>query len=183
MKTNKTARITLVLAGLSSALLLAGCGDNMQDLKDFVAHAKETQSSSIKPPPKVKPYKAFKYQADDRRSPFKLPAGEERTAPKIVHKSNGLHPDFKRKRGPLEEFPLNALRMVGTIQANAMLYALINTPGGRLYRVSPGEHMGQHYGKVVKITPEGIQLREIVPNGFGGYTKQPASIALSVPSK
>src|SRR5699024_371098 len=135
MKTNKALRATLILAGLSSALLLAGCGDNLQDLKAFVAKAQQAQSSDIPPAPKVTPYKPFEYEANNRRSPFTLPAGEIKTEPKIVHKaSNGLHPDFKRKRDPLELFPLDALRMAGTIKDNDSLYALINSPDGRLHR-------------------------------------------------
>jgi type IV pilus assembly protein PilP len=39
--------------------------------------------------------------------------------------------------------------------------------------------MGQHSGKITGITPTSIKLREIVPDGFGGYKDQSASIAMS----
>lgn len=170
-----SATATLILV---AAALLSGCGNNMSDLKSFVARVKTNQHVKVKPPPKLTSYKPYKYVAGNRRGPFTPPQGDRALAA-TVSNNNGVHPNFNHKRGPLEHFPLDALRMVGTLSANGTRYALISSPDGIIHRVSIGDYMGQNYGKIVKITSNEVKLREIVPDGFGGYLKRPAEIALS----
>lgn len=171
--------MTLLLG--AAAVLLAGCGSNLSDLKAYVAQVKAHTSAKIKPPPKIQPYKPYTFVADNQRGPFTPPPSEQPQTARVTN-HNGLHPNFNHKRGPLEHFSLDALRMVGTLRANGALYALVSSPDGIIHRVSVGDYMGQNYGKIVKITQDKILLREIVPDGFGGYIKRPASIALSNPA-
>jgi type IV pilus assembly protein PilP len=87
-------------------------------------------------------------------------------------------PDRNRNREPLEEFPVDSLRMVGTIDFNGHTYALVKAPDSVIHRVTIGDHMGQNYGKIVTITPSEVDLSEVIPDGFGGWTERPASLAL-----
>lgn len=161
---------------LLRGLLIAGavlcgttaCTSDMDELQQYVAQIKARKSTQIEPIPQIKQYEAFTYVAANRRDPF-LPSPEA--------SNNGLHPDTNRNREPLEEFPLDSLRMVGVIDYNKVLYALVKAPDNVIHRVTVGNYMGQNFGKIVKISETETDLDEIVPDGFGGFKEQPATLA------
>jgi type IV pilus assembly protein PilP len=163
-------------AALLAPALLVGCGNDMSDLERYVAEVKSRKSTDIEPIPQPKQYEAFAYVPGGRPDPFIRPEAADR---RVADAGNGLRPDIRRNREPLEEFPLDGLRMVGTIVFNNRVYALVRAPDGVVHRVSPGNHMGQNYGEITAIDEGQIQLREIVPDGFGGWMQRPAVISLS----
>ncbi|MES1941118.1 type 4 fimbrial biogenesis protein PilP [Salinisphaera sp. T5B8] len=161
-----------MIAGL--CLALAGCGGDDRDLKAFVAEVKQRPAAPIEPIPEIAPYTPYTYEPDGRRTPF---TPTER--PREVNRNNDLAPDTDRPREALEAFPLDALRMVGTITSRGVTYALIQAPDGVVHRVTTGAHLGQNYGEIDGISENGILLTEIVPDGLGGYIQRPATIAPS----
>jgi type IV pilus assembly protein PilP len=91
---------------------------------------------------------------------------------------NGIKPDFDRPSEPLEEYPLDSLRMVGTMQKGQETWALILDKDGAIHRVQPGNYMGQNYGKITRVTESEVDLTEIIPDGLGGWMERQSSIAL-----
>jgi type IV pilus assembly protein PilP len=165
------ARASLLTACL---VMLAGCGSGMSDLDRYIADVKARKSKDIEPIPQIKPYQPFEYTMDNRRDPFVLvePHNEQSN-------SSGPRPDLRRNREPLEDFPLDALRMVGIISTPQGTFALVKAPDAVVHRVSVHDHMGQNYGEVTHITESEISLLELVPDGFGGWTQRQASLALT----
>lgn len=158
------------IAGL--CLLVAGCGADNSDLQSFVAEVKARPAAPIEPIPEIAPYTPYTYRAEDRRAPFTP------TAPRREVTSNSdLAPDPNRPRDPLEAFPLDALRLVGTISRAGVTYALIQAPDNVIHRLHRGDHLGQNYGEIDGISENGVLLTEIVPDGLGGYIRRPATIA------
>jgi type IV pilus assembly protein PilP len=161
----------------AAALLLAGsalsaCSADMDELEQYVAEVKARKSVAIEPIPQIKQFDAFVYLPGDRRDPFvQIEPRNERT-------ESGLRPDMHRAREPLEEFPIDGLRMLGMVTAQDHRYALIKAPDGVVHRVALGDHLGQNYGEVVRITESEVGLKEIVPDGFGGWVERPAKLAL-----
>ena len=86
---------------------------------------------------------------------------------------------MKRSREFLEQFPLDTMRMVGTLQLQGRNYGLVQGKDGLVHRVLPGSYMGQNEGRVTSITNTKIALIEIVPDGVGGYIERPAALALN----
>ncbi|MGH8455816.1 MAG: pilus assembly protein PilP [Stenotrophobium sp.] len=166
-----------VLSGVLLAAL-AACGSGMGDLEQFVAQEKAKKSTQIEPIPQIKQYEAFTYVPGTRRDPF-VPQEPQRQSNGVAGGGNGLHPDIHRNKEPLEEFPLDSLRMVGTIVFEGKTYALVKAPDNVIHRVTSGDHMGQNYGAIIKITESDVSLTEIIPDGFGGWMQRPASIALA----
>lgn len=157
-----------------AAVLMAGCGSGMDDLEQRVGEVKARKSQQIEPVPQIKQFEAFAYMPGDRRDPFqqaRLDPGES--------SASGPRPDLNRSREPLEEFPLDALRMQGVIETTKAVYALVKAPDGVIHRVSVGNHMGQNYGQIQAIEESEITLAEIVPDGFGGWISRPAALALA----
>ena len=169
----RRARILLWL----SLLALGGCGGGEDDLDQFINEVKGRTSKVIEPLPQIKQYQAFAYVAGDRRDPFETNLITR--AQRDASAGSGVHPDFNRNREPLEDFPLDSLRMVGIIQIKQQSYALIKAPDGVIHRIAIGDHMGQNYGKVTKVTEAEIELTEIIPDSFGGWMQRPASLGLA----
>jgi type IV pilus assembly protein PilP len=88
-------------------------------------------------------------------------------------------PDQNRPREFLEQFPLDTLRMVGTLADRRASFGLVQDKDGLVHRVGVGNHMGQNYGRIISITDSEIQLVEIISDGLGGYLERPAAIGLT----
>jgi len=165
-------RLTLcaLLAGGSLAGL-AGCGSADDDLQHFIDDTSRESGGRVEPLPEVKPYQTFTYSAATLRSPF-VPASP-------VSANGGLRPDSKRNREFLEQYSLDTLKMVGTLNLGGKNFGLIQTKEGLVYRVLPGNYLGQSEGRITEITSSKIKVREIVPDGLGGYIERPAALALN----
>jgi type IV pilus assembly protein PilP len=166
-----TERISLVAVIL--ALALAGCSSGIEDLQQKVAEIKSRPGERIEPLPEIKPNDTFIYSASDLRSPF-VPS-----APVRSDVATAVRPDAKRPREFLEQFPIDTMTMVGTLEMNGRLYGLVQGKDGLVHRVLPGNYMGQNDGRIVSITPTRISIIEIIPDGLGGYIQRPAALALN----
>ena len=177
-----TRRSLKLAAGISALLMLAACGDRMGDLRQYTNDIKAKKGGHIDPIPQIKPFEVYTYADQDQRSPFTAQA--QSTNLTNVNKPGGaavagLHPDFNRNHEYLEQFPLDGLKMVGTLTLNGTLFALVKDSDNILHRVSLGNYMGQNYGKIISITDSDIKLREIVPDGQGGWSERVTVVALS----
>src|SRR5690606_33898613 len=126
------------------------------------------------PIPQPKQFESFAYVPDGRRDPFVALIEPSRQA-----SAAGPRPDMNLNREPLEEFPLDALRMMGTISTPQGVFALIKAPDNVIHRVALKNYMGQNYGQIVSITPTEVTLQELIEDGFGGWTPRTASVALT----
>lgn len=156
----------------------AGCSRDMSDLEAKVEEMKKRPGGRIEPLPQVKPYETFIYDAYDLREPF-TPDSATRQLAASSGEGNGLQPDFNRSREYLEEFPLDTLRMVGTLELRGEKYALIQTNDGAVHRASVGNYIGQNHGHITAVSETGIELTEIIPDGSGGWTERRTGIGLS----
>lgn len=169
----KLSRKTLALMLVTgTALLLGGCSRSMSDLDAYIAEINARPGGRIEPLPEIRTYETFSYDRNDARSPF-VP-----DVPAAGGAGGGVRPDADRKREHLEGFPLDTLRMVGTLNLEGQLYGLVQTSDKLIYRVVVGNYLGQNDGRIISITDSAIQLLEIVPDGLGGYTERAASIGL-----
>ena len=177
MRSGQWARLIIVaLAGL----IIAGCsGDNLSDLRSFVQAEKAKPGGRVEPIPEVKPFESFTYKVNGRKSPFQPWGINTGAAKSSGASSGGLHPDTSRRREALESFPLDTLRMVGTLSQKSGMWAIIKAPDGLVYRVTRNNYMGQNYGRITKISEDKVELMEIVPDGLGGWQERSASLVLA----
>ena len=157
-------------------LALAGCGERyLDDVKKFVKDSDKLPPGRVPPLPEVKPYEAFTYDAYALIDPFKP---RKITPPKAVAGAGGIQPDFNRRKEPLEAYPLENLKMVGTLQQQKVMHALIKTPDNSLFRVRAGNYMGQNFGRIVAISDSTIALKEIVQDSNGSWEEKDQSMQL-----
>jgi type IV pilus assembly protein PilP len=173
---NHRSRFLLSLAAV--VLLLAGCGDRMSDLRQYADQVKARKGGYIEPLPQVKPFETYIYADADKRSPFD-PQLQSLNNPNLHgNAKSGIHPDFNRNHEYLEQFPLDSLKMLGTLTEDGTLWALIRDGDGIVHRVKKGNYMGQNYGKIISIDDSGLTLREIVPDGQGGWIERTTNVQL-----
>lgn len=151
--------------------ILSACGSNDgDDIDQFIKDTSKSLSPKIPLIPQAQPYAPTPYNADGALSdPFK--------ARKSDAKLNGVHPDLKRPKAPLEAYPLESLKFVGSISKPNLKYALIKAPDNIVQQVQLGNFVGQNYGVVTAIRDDGITLKEIVQDEVtGDWTERTASI-------
>jgi len=167
-----------VVVTIALAAALAGCaGESHQDLRAWMAEQGKGTRGRLEPIPQIKPNEPFAYNAFDLPDPFK---------PRKIEPAKGgskLAPDLARRREPLESFPLESLTMVGTLERNKAVFALVRTPEKDIYQVRAGNYMGQDYGVIVGISDTDIKLRELVQDGAGDWTERTSSLQLQQPDQ
>lgn len=163
------ASVILALATLTA------CSNDMSDLESYAAEIRARKSDKIEPIPEITPYTAYIYEEAGRRDPFSA----LKFATALQTNTEGIKPDFDRRKEYLEEFPLDSLTMVGTITSEQTLFAMVRDGDGVVHRVTLGNYMGQNFGRITGIAESEVSLIEIIPDGFGGYMEQDATLAMS----
>ena len=152
-------------------LLLSACTSDSEDLRRFVAESDKRVPPKIDPLPAVKPFEPFTYEGFDLPDPFKP---RKLTAPKG---GGGLAPDLNRRKEPLEAFPLEQLKMVGTLSMGKDMYAIVRADK-TLYRVKKGNYMGQNFGLITDVTDTEIKLKEIVQDSAADWAERQSVLPL-----
>ena len=166
--------LTVLLAG---SVGLGACSSDMDDLDQYINSIKARPGGRIEPLPEITPYEVFTYtaDADGLRSPF-VPDSPQAVAGSQL---GGTRPDPERSREFLEQFPLDTLRMVGTLALGDTNFGLIQTSDGLIHRVIPGNYLGQNDGRIVAVNDSEIALVEIISDGIGGYLEREAAVGLA----
>ena len=163
-------RATVLTIGL---LTLAGCGgEQYQDIQEFMREAEKSAPRKIEPLPEVKAYTPFEYAGYDLPEPFR-----PRKLTPTKGDTNGVQPDLNRRKEPLESYPLESLKMVGTLQQGKAVYALVKADN-TVYRVKSGNYIGQNFGLISNIGDTEIKLKEIVQDTAGDWTERLSSLQL-----
>ena len=167
-----------VLATLLSMLLVSCAEKNFSDLDTFIEKKNSVRIENIEPLPSIRNYRAFAYRAAQVRSPFSLPPdpnGISRMPPVLSDP-----PDKSRKREFLEQFPLESLTMVGSLNRSGKIWCLVQDPSGGVHRISNGSFLGLNHGKVISAGEISMKLVEIVTDGTDhGWIERPRSLHLN----
>lgn len=176
MRLLNTYRLPRALLLGAVALTLGACSGNMDDLNEYIDTVKARPGQRPEKLPEIKPYETYVYRADETgvRSPF-----QPDSPTSTVGGNTGPRPDSSRPQEFLESEPLDSLSMVGTLSIDGRTYGLLQTTGGLIHRVLPGNYVGQNDGRIRSISNNEIQLVEIVSDGIGGYLEREAAISLS----
>jgi type IV pilus assembly protein PilP len=160
-----------------SCLVLAGCsGEPHSDLRQFVQDSDNLPRGRIPPLPEVKPYEPFSYEAFDLTDPFRPRKIEP---PRPTRVAGGIQPpDPTRRKEPLEAYPLENLKMVGTLQQKKDVYALVKTPDNNLFRVRSGNFLGQNFGRITDVSESMIKLKELVQDSVGEWKEEERTLQL-----
>ena len=161
---------------LSSLLLLQACQQDMSDLEDFVRDAYKNKKPKIEPLPEIEPYQGYEYAGGDENDPFSV----SNIVGRDVAASSVKRPDADRRREALEEFPLDALRFVGTLRKEEEPWVIVQTSRGTAHLATIGNYMGQNDGKIKEILPEDqlVVLVETVLDPAGRWVERDVELSI-----
>jgi type IV pilus assembly protein PilP len=170
---------------LCAALLagLAGCGDGgVQEIKQWMDEArKETKVAvpKLSPPKQFIPFAYAGKNSIDPFNPIKLSVALARLR---TNSSGALKPDLERRRDPLESYPLDTLKMVGTLERPGLSYALLQVDKA-VFQVKVGNYIGQNFGMITSITETDVNVKEIVQDASGDWVERKAKLELQETKK
>jgi type IV pilus assembly protein PilP len=169
MRLNDRAAGSSFLAVL--LLAISGCSEDTSDLERWIAETKLKYQGQVEPLPEIAPYRTFVYDASILSDPFVIEqyVDDSPTGPK---------PDAGRRKGALEYFPLDTLKMVGTLEQNNIMWGLIRDSDGTIHRVQAGNYAGENDGKILTVSETEISISELIPDGLGGWIDRQASLSL-----
>lgn len=165
------------------ALVLAGCGDDgVPEVKQWMAGVRQQTRVVIPKLSEPKKFTPFTYSSGDATDPYNPKKMMAVFAKLQAAGGNGLKPDLQRRREPLESYPLDTLRMVGTLEQAGLRYALLQADKTVL-RVKVGNYIGQNFGMISRITESAVELKEIVQDASGEWIERPAKLELQETTK
>lgn len=165
--------VCALLLATMLAVLLAGCGrDPNLELRQWMDGQTKGMKGKVDTLPVVKPYVPFAYNAFDLPDPFK---------PRKIEPARGsskLAPDMNRRKEALEAYPIESLKMVGTLERNKTMYALVRTTDKTVYQVRSGNYLGQNFGIITGVNEGEIRLRELVQDSSGDWAERQSRLLL-----
>jgi type IV pilus assembly protein PilP len=165
---------SLLSIGLLSVSLMGCSSDGLDDLREFVKNAHADKKPRVEPLPEIKMQETFIYNAANLTDPFAafnlMPQGQK--------SASGPRPDPNRRKEPLEDYPLDSLKMVGTLTRGKQAWAVIQAPDGTVHRAQIGDHLGQNSGMIHKITDEKVDLIELIQGTLGDWIEREANLSL-----
>lgn len=168
---------------LALAMSLTACGGGEQaELRAWM----DAEQKQVRPGvPKIsapKIYVPFAYGGKGEVDPFD-PAKLLIVLARLKAESgNGIKPNLDRQREALEAFPLDTLKMVGTIEKNKMMYGLVQVDK-TVYQVKLGGYLGQNLGQITNISESAIDIKETVQDAAGDWTEREAKLELQEAQK
>ncbi len=164
-------RIAYFAALTASTLVLSGCGvGGDDDLRAWMAEQGAASRGKIDPIPPIRPYEAFTYNAFDQAEPFK---------PRKIETGKGSRgPDLTRRKEALETYPLETLKMVGTLQRGKATIGLVRSTDNKVFQVRQGNYVGQNFGVITSVIEGEITLKELFQDGAGDWAERQSKIML-----
>lgn len=163
------------VAALSLALL-AACGADTGELEAWMERERQAATAPALPPLEPPALSSAPEDGVPGVDPFDAHRLDPMVAASAPADAAAV-PDPGREREPLEAFPLESLRMVGSLAREGRTQALVQAPGA-LYTVQVGDRLGAQGGRVTAITETAITLRERVRDAAGAWSERGATLAL-----
>lgn len=163
---------------------LVACSPSQEDLRQWMKQEHDRVKPQVKPIPEPTRFVPQNYVQAGATDPFneqKLTQALRRDSAR-ADTSWLVAPELARRKEPLEAYPLDTMQMVGSLRQKGKLVALVKADT-LLYQVTEGNHLGQNYGKVVKITENEVTLREIVQDAVGEWIERAATLQLQENAK
>jgi type IV pilus assembly protein PilP len=178
MTTNTCRTVGSRGAMLLAALLLAGCGDSdVREVRDWMDQVRKETRPAVKPLAEPKEFIPYAYGATEAVDPFSPNKLLAELAKVAATSDNPNRPDTNRPREVLENYPLDTMRMVGVMKKGGVNFALLQIDKS-LYRVRPGQRVGQNFGTVTSVADNEVNIREVVQDAGGEWVARMSKLEL-----
>jgi type IV pilus assembly protein PilP len=159
------------------AVTLSGCGANQEELQQWMEQQRREVKPSIQPLSPPKKFDPQPYLVADAVEPFSSQKLSVAIKQEVRQPNSLLASELNRRKEPLEAYPLDSMQMVGSVNKQGQPVALLRVDN-LLYQVKIADHLGQNYGKIVKISETDVVLREIVQDAAGEWIERTSTLQL-----
>ncbi len=159
------------------ALALAGCTGEQAELKAWMQEVRSSTPVAREKIEEPKRFRPFRYDQAERVDPFS--AGKMAVAAEGSGRpgASNLRPDLNRRREALESYPLDTIQMVGYLASGRQNHALLKADA-TVYQARVGNHAGQNFGVITRITEREVLLRELVQDAAGDWVHRESALRL-----
>lgn len=159
------------------SLFLAGCNANQDSLEAYISQVEAKARKDVTALAPILAFQIAEYQSHQAREPFVLPKSALMSSQPAV-KKDCWQPKSRRKNGKLERYPLQNLRLKGVMSSGGQVSALVQTPAGTVVQVRSGQYIGLNNGRVTRVTPQFLVIKETLPDGLGCWDNRSVKLAL-----
>ena len=175
-----------LLMAIGVVLGLAGCDSSgKEQLQQWMSEqraATKPQIDRLPEPSKFSPQPYTEMASIEPFSNQKLAQALKRESNQGSANNALIAPELARRKESLEAYSLDTAVMVGSLNKSGQQVALLRIDN-LLYQVRVGNHLGQNYGRITKVTETGLTLREIVQDAAGEWIERTATLQLQEVSK
>jgi len=159
------------------AVALAGCSSSgPEEIRQWMDQTKKETKPFVPKLPEPKAYTPFVYEAGKDVDPFS-PSKLAVAIAKWQANSKGVRPNLDRRREPLEEFPLDTIKMVGALRKPGLSYAILQVDK-MVFQVKAGNYLGQNFGMITSVTDDAVDIKEVVQDASGEWVERKARLEL-----
>lgn len=164
---------------ISAALLslLAGCGSDLEELRQWMEQQRKEAKPTVTPLLPPKKFLPQPYEANVGVDPFSTQKLSVAIRQEAAQPNSLLTAEINRRKEPLEAYPLDNMSMVGSLTREGRRYALLRVDS-LLYQVKVGDYLGQNFGRITKISETEISLREVVQDAAGEWIERTSTLQL-----
>ena len=176
-------RVIAVTAIALASLGLAGCTDDVSEIQGWMDETRASTPRRTGKIPEPKRFVPFRYEVRTDIDPFSNAKLQVALARFSDRNKGGITPDLNRRREPLEAFPLDTIRLVGHLNRVSTGPVALLEADKVIFQVKVGSYLGQHFGRVTKISETEVALKELVQDAAGDWVERDTSLALQEAKK
>lgn len=158
-------------------LLLSACTADLEELQQWTEAERRAARPSVKPLQAPSKFEPQAYEVAGGIEPFSTQKLSVAAKQEAAQPNSLLASEMSRRKEPLEGFPLDSMKMVGSMTRKDGRYAVLNVEG-LLYYVKPGNYLGDKFGRILKIDETELTLREIVQDASGEWVERITTLQL-----
>ena len=170
--------VAALFAVIATTLVLGGCATDNSDLNEWMAETRRTSRVAVAKIPEPKRFAPFRYEASLDLDPFSNAKLQVALARYTERNKGGIKPDLERRREPLENYPLDAIRMVGHMQRVSQGAVALVEVDKVVFQARSGQYIGQNFGRITSISETQIGIKEMVQDAAGDWVEREASLQL-----
>lgn len=155
---------------LASLLVVAGCGGEQNELRAWMDGVRKSTPMTVGKVDEPRRFEPFRYENSTQIDPFstaKMSALMER----VGRARGGVAPDLRRTREALENFALDQIQLVGHLRRDRVATAIFQVDR-LVYQARVGNHVGQNFGRITRITEDAVTLKELVQDASGEWVER-----------
>jgi type IV pilus assembly protein PilP len=157
--------------------LLAACGDGgIHEVRQWMDDTRRQTRVVVPKLTEPKKFTPFTYAGKSAADPYS-PAKFVNAMATPAASGNRFQPNMDRRREPLESFPLDNLKMVGTLRKQGASFALVQAEH-TVFQARVGSYIGQNFGQITKITDSEVELKETGQDAAGEWVERTAKLEL-----